>query len=310
LSGVPGRPTLVFSFDLEDWHQIVHRDLGIEGWNRPRPEFGRQMRAVFELLEEVGARSTFFALGMCAEQYPEVVADVVERGHEIACHGYAHERVFEQTPDEFRTDVERCVTLIEQICGRRPLGFRAPAFSIGRRSAWAYEVLADLGFRYDSSQYDSPRVGDRLRGIPAGPYRLQLASGRELLEFPIAVYTNGRRTLPIGGGSYWRLLPQRLLHHALVGGGATRSERVLYFHPYECDPVPLAAELPLGATPRQRLAASSKRLYWNLGRAGLVAKIRALAGSARLVTFEELLADVDQRASTRPRALSREGALV
>src|SRR5881392_1222305 len=150
---VEDKPALLLSIDLEDWHQLVHRRLGRADWDRPHPAFPPQVRAVLDLLDELGARATFFLLGMTVANYRGLVRELVERGHEPASHGYAHVRVHEQTRDEFRADVERSVEVIEAATKRRPIAYRAPAFSINRRTPWPYEVLADLGFRCDSSQY-------------------------------------------------------------------------------------------------------------------------------------------------------------
>ena len=204
-------PSLLLSVDVEDWHQLLAGRLGLPDPDPPGPAFPRQMHAILDLFDELGASGTFFMLGKTVERYPEIAREIVERGHEPASHGYSHDRVYDQTESEFRADVERSIEVIERLTGRRPLGYRAPAFSIDRTCLWAYEVLAELGFAYDSSQHDSPRLARRPGGIPAGPYRLRLPSGAELDELPIAVA--GR--LPVGGGSYWRLLPAFALRRGL-----------------------------------------------------------------------------------------------
>src|SRR5205807_8148780 len=132
--------------------------------------------------------------------------EIAARGHEPACHGFAHERVFRQTRDEFRRDVERCVELVAATCGRRPVAYRAPAFSINRQTPWAYEALAEAGIRYDSRQYDSPRIPHRIGAIPQTPSRLEVPWG-ELYELPVCVAPLGGRMLPVRRGSYWRLPP-------------------------------------------------------------------------------------------------------
>ena len=293
-------PALLLSIDFEDWHQLVHRRLGRADWDRPHPEFPPQMRAVLDLLDELGATATFFLLGMTVANYPELAREIVGRGHEAASHGFAHVRVHEQTREEFRTDVRRSIEAIEQATARRPVAYRAPAFSITRRTPWAYDVLAELGFRCDSSQYDSPRIAERIRGIPDAPYRLRLPSSRELWEFPVAMW--GR--VPIGGGSYWRVLPVPFIRRGLGG------DRVLYFHPYEFAPEPLRASLPPSATPRQRAIAAGRSAWRNTGR-GLVAKrLRQVARDYRLVSYDQAYDDIARRYGTRTRALSQEGVLV
>ena len=305
-----GRPGgFVLSVDLEDWHQLVRRGAGAEHWDVRHPAFERQVRTLLGVLDEAGAKATFFVLGITARQYPAVVAELAASGHEIASHGTAHRRVHTQTADEFRSDLEESVRLLEGICGRRPLGYRAPAFSINRDTLWAYDVLAELGFRYDSSQHDSPRVPRRIEGIPTDAYTLRLASGRELLEFPIAVWQAARRPLPIGGGGYWRAFPTRLLLRGLDGVRTSTGHPVLYFHPYEFDPEPLRAELPRTAPMPQRLKALSRSLYRNPGRRRTAAQLATVARAFPLVTYESLLRDNALRGAGT-KSLSPGGAIV
>jgi polysaccharide deacetylase family protein (PEP-CTERM system associated) len=301
---------LLLSFDFEDWHQLVHRRLGRPDWDSSGAALERQAEAIFDLLEELDARATFFVLGMTAERYPDLVREIAGRGHELACHGYAHERVHSQSPDEFRRDVERCAELLEQLSGRRPLGYRAPAFSITRDTPWAYEALSELGFRYDSSQYDSPRIPRRIRPVSTTPYRLELPSGREIWEFPITVWRVRGRSVPIGGGAYWRVLPAPLLRRALRQVANENAYPVLYFHPYELDPRPLRATLPESPTPRQRLLTAWKSVQRNPGRRRVADRIRAIAQEFPLVSYEEAYGEVVERYGARPRSLSREGVLV
>ena len=299
---------LLLSFDFEDWHQLVHRRLGRADWDTRGPALERQTAAILALLDNLGARATFFLLGMTAERYPDLVQEVARRGHDLACHGYEHRRVFDQTEGEFRRDVERSVEVIERLTGRRPAGYRAPAFSINRDTIWAYEVLCDLGFRYDSSQYDTPRIPNRIRPVPAGPYRLVLPSGREIWELPLTVWPVRGRALPVGGGAYWRVLPARVLRRALQSAGNPYA--VLYFHPYELDPEPLRAELPEAPGAKQRLAAAAKGLQRNPGRRWVAERIRAMAQEFPPVSYEEAYGEIVERNRARPRSLSREGVLV
>jgi peptidoglycan/xylan/chitin deacetylase (PgdA/CDA1 family) len=274
---------LLLSIDFEDWHQLVHRRLGFADWDRPHAVLERQTAYLLDLLDELDAKATFFLLGMTVAQHREVVAEVVRRGHEAASHGYTHARVYDQTRDEFRADVERSVEAIADATGQQPVAYRAPAFSINRRTPWAYEVLAAAGFRYDSSQYDSPRVPDRLGNIPKEPYRLG-----ELWELPVA-----------GGGSYWRVLPPRNLGELAV----------LYFHPYEFGPA-LRAELPSSATTKQRLAAAKVVAWRNAGRSLVERRLRQVARTHRLVSYHQAYGDIDRLYGTRSRALSPQGVLV
>jgi polysaccharide deacetylase family protein (PEP-CTERM system associated) len=299
---------LLLSFDFEDWHQLVHRRLGLADWDSRGPALERQTDAILSLLDELGVRATFFLLGMTAERYPDLVRELGARGHDLACHGYEHARVFEQSPDTFRRDLERSVELIESLTGRRPTGYRAPAFSINRETVWAYETLCDLGFQYDSSQYDSPRIPNRIRPVPPQPYRLTLPSGREIWELPLTVWRVRGRAIPIGGGAYWRGLPASLLRRGLRQAAAPYA--VLYFHPYELDPAPLRAALPEAPTARQRVAAVGRGLQRNPGRRRIPKRIRAIAREFPLVSYEETYGEIVERNGARPRSLSREGDLV
>ena len=275
--------TLLLSIDFEDWHQLVHRRLGFPDWDRPHAALERQTALLLDLLDEFDAKATFFLLGMTVANHRDLVAEIVRRGYEPASHGYAHTRGYDQSPDEFRADVERAAEVIHDVTGRTPVTYRAPAFSINRRTPWAYDVLAEAGIRYDSSQYDSPRVPDRLGGIPAEPYRLG-----ELWELPVA-----------GGGSYWRVLPPRNLHELAV----------LYFHPYEFGPA-LRADLPRGASARQRLAAAKVVLWRNLGRGLIEKRLRRIAQTHRLVSYDQAYVDIDRLYGARTRTLSPQGVLV
>jgi polysaccharide deacetylase family protein (PEP-CTERM system associated) len=286
------RPALALSFDFEDWLQLVRRRLGAADWDRRGDALERQMGVVFGLLDGLGARATFFLLGITAERYPHLVDRIAARGDELACHGYAHTPVHVQTAAAFREDVERSVELIERLTGARPRGYRAPAFSINRDTPWAYEILADLGFRYDSSRYDSPRVRRRLRSGPRAPHRLELESGRELWELPLAVWRIRGRAVPVGGGAYWRVLPAPVLARALADIAAASPYPALYFHPYECDPEPLKVPLRGSPAPRERIFAVLKDLQRNPGRRRVVPMIRKIAEQFRFVTYEEACAAV------------------
>jgi polysaccharide deacetylase family protein (PEP-CTERM system associated) len=300
-----GRPALLLSFDVEDWHQLVHRRYGREDWDRRHPAFERQVDAILELLDELGARATFFLLGMTAARYADVMRGIAQRGHEIGCHGHEHLRVYDQTREEFRADVERAVAAIGETTGRRPVAYRAPAFSINRRTPWAYAVLAELGFRCDSSQYDSPRVPDRITPVPPAPFRIDAGGGAELWELPIPVW----RRIPIGGGSYWRVVPGAVLRRGLGALQRQTAYPVLYFHPYEFDPEPLRATLP-SPTPSHRLAAAGKSLWRNAGRPLVARRLREIAHHYRLLSYEEAYDDIARRYGTSSRALSPQGVFV
>lgn len=306
----PGKP-LLLSFDLEDYNQLVGRNLGLTGWDRRGGAFERQMAAVFGLLDEVSAHATFFLLGTTMRHYPEIVQEIAARGDEVACHGFEHRPVFEQGPDEFRRDISAGVELIEGLTGRPPAGYRAPAFSIRRDTVWALEILAELGFTYDSSQYDSPRIPGRLSPAPHAPHELRLPSGKTLWEVPLAVWRPGGLRVPIGGGSYWRILPARVLLAGLSSIYGEGGRPALYFHPYELDPQRLTLDLGDSPSPGQRRRSAQIGLISNPGRRRLANRIRAIASQYSLSSYERALAEIQTDGSgAGPRALSGSGELV
>jgi polysaccharide deacetylase family protein (PEP-CTERM system associated) len=289
---------LLLSIDFEDWHQLVHRRLGRADWDRRGPALERQTEVILALLDGLGVRATFFVLGMTADRYPELVRELALRGHEIASHGHSHERVYDQGPDSFRADVERGLEAVEAAAAVRPVGYRAPAFSITRDAAWAYDVLAELGFEYDSSQYDSPRVPNRITPIPRSPYRLRVESGVELWELPVAA-----ARIPVGGGAYWRVLPAPVIARALRGLISEGAVPALYFHPYEFDPEPLRADGG-GA------AATLLGLRRNVARGSVAARLRKIAAEFSLLPYGTAVKDLAKRPGARPKTLSGAGLLV
>jgi polysaccharide deacetylase family protein (PEP-CTERM system associated) len=260
------------------------------------------MAALLALLDELGASATFFLLGMTAVRHPDVMREIDGRGHEVGSHGYAHRRVYEQDEADFRDDVQRSVDAIGEVTGKRPAGYRAPEFSINRDTPWAYEVLAELGFEYDSSQHENRRIPNRITPVPSSPYRIELPSGKSLWELP----TPSVRRVPLGGGAYWRLFPAPIIVRAL----ATTSWPVLYFHPYEFDSLPLRAELPDGLGTKQRMVAVSRQALRNPGRGLIAARLRKIARQFQLTSFEEAHDQIEREHGASTRALSPQGILV
>ncbi len=283
------RPTLLLSVDYEDWHQLVRRRLRASNWQATEPALARQTDALLSLLDELHARATFFVLGMAARAYPELLHRIVAAGHEIGCHGDAHVPVHSQTPAEFTADLRASRATIEQLTGHTPVGYRAPAFSITSTSEWAYGVLADEGFAYDASQHDSPALRDRVVPSTAAPYRLDLATGSAggLWEFPVAVWHAGRAgriRIPVGGASYWQVLPTPVILKALTEAGELAG---LYLHPNELDPEPLRALLPSDATPAQRTQARLRETRRNGARRRAPGVLRAIARRFELIPYGE-----------------------
>jgi polysaccharide deacetylase family protein (PEP-CTERM system associated) len=177
------------------------------------------------MLDDHGAKATFFTLGWIAERYPEIVRSIVRNGHELASHGYGHERATEQTPESFFADINVAKLILEDISGTEVKGYRAPSFSIGERNLWAFECLERAGYRYSSSIY--PIRHDHY-GMPNAP-RHAHAIGR-LIEIPATTLRFLNRNWPASGGGYFRLMPYGLSHWMIDRINRDRStpRRVLF----------------------------------------------------------------------------------
>jgi len=227
------------SVDVEEYfHAVIFqegtRDLG------PRSLESRvegSVDRVLRLLRDHETRASFFVVGEVAAAHPAMVRRIADEGHEIACHGYRHELVSRQTPDAFRADVRRAKALLEDVTGQRVIGYRAPNFSIGQAQRWAYSVLVEEGFCYDSSTYPirHDRYGDPR--APRFPHPIPHDGSAPLIEFPIGTARVAGVNLPIGGGGYFRLLPVGLIRRAIRRTNARERQPIMfYFHPWELDP--------------------------------------------------------------------------
>ncbi len=230
----------VLSFDVEEHHRI-EAAAGLEVAPSLREDYRRRMaRTTRWILDRLAAReihATFFIVGQIAEDDPGLVRAIADAGHEVASHGWDHRRILAMTRETFREDLRTSKDALEQAGGVKVVGYRAPTFSLVRKTAWALDILADLGFLYDSSIY--PVRHDRY-GIPEAPRGPFVAVGEsaEILEIPPATVRLGGVNFPVGGGGYFRLLPGPMFRSALTlarrdpKAGAT----MLYFHPWEFDP--------------------------------------------------------------------------
>ncbi len=206
-------------------------------------------RKVLDVLARHNVRATFFVLGYCARRFPGMVRDIVKDGHELASHGYSHRLVYTQTPRAFYRDVYRTKRLLEDISGEAVWGYRAPSFSIRENNLWAYDVLVEAGYRYDSSLYPAPhpRYGNPHR--KRSPEILHRNKG-DLIVFPLAVRAlrifGKDLCLGVAGGAYWRILPRWYIAWNLRN--IVQDEQLwftCYFHPWELDAEqPVAGGLP------------------------------------------------------------------
>ena len=225
------------SIDVEEYFQVSAFEQCIDGadWSRWPSRVEISTHRLLDLFEQKGAKATFFTLGWIAERHPGLIQRIVADGHELACHGYAHKRLTEHTPESLREELIRSKTLLEDAGGVAMKGFRAASFSINKSNLWAFAEIEAAGFAYSSSVYP---VHHDLYGIPDAqrvPFRPP-GTG-ELVEIPVATARFLGRNWPSGGGGYFRLFPYWLSR--LLLASARRQEVArgnVYFHPWEFDP--------------------------------------------------------------------------
>jgi polysaccharide deacetylase family protein (PEP-CTERM system associated) len=225
-----------FTVDVEESFQVSAMEpyVSRSEWDAfpARVEVGT--RKLLELLAERDAQGTFFILGWIAKRHPGLVREIADAGHEIASHGWGHERVTQLDPDQFRESVRTSKQELEGLCGTAVLGYRAPSFSIERGGEWALDVLLEEGYVYDSSLYPVRRSGYGFDGGARDPYVIRRDAGL-LEEFPPATLELYRKVLPAGGGAYFRHLPYKLVHDALATAQRRAAPATFYIHPWELD---------------------------------------------------------------------------
>ena len=222
------------SIDVEDYFQVsafapyIRR----EDWSGLECRVERNIGRILALLADKKVHATFFTLGWIAERYPQVVRTIVAGGHELASHGYGHERASDLSPAACLEDIVSAKKLLEDLGGVPVVGYRAPSFSIGKSNLWAFDVLRDAGYRYSSSVY--PIAHDHY-GMPDSP-RFAYPVREGLLEIPVTTLRVGSRNLPSSGGGYFRLLPYMLSRWMIRRVNEIDGEpAVFYFHPWEID---------------------------------------------------------------------------
>ena len=240
------RPMNALTVDIEDYFQVEAFAGVIDraDWEHLPHRVEANVNAILDLFAAHDAKATFFTLGWVAERYPAVVRRLVEEGHELASHGYGHKRVIEQTPNEFREDILRAKQVLEDVSGRAIEGYRAPSFSIVKESLWAHAILAETGHRYSSSVNPIRHDLYGMQDAPKTPYR-PLANSA-FLEIPISTIQVMGRTLPCGGGGFFRLFPYAWFRAAWRHLNGSGAPFLFYFHPWEIDPdQPRQTDAPL-----------------------------------------------------------------
>ena len=232
----------ILTFDIEDWYNcdFITPDFN---WEKYEVRIYEGVERILDELNKRNLKGTFFCLGWIAERHPDVIKMIYKNGHQIGCHSYQHELAFRFTREEFKEDTKKAKCLIEELIGEQVNSYRAPGFSITENNTWAFEVLTELGFVYDSSIFPAKHDygGFAVFGI-AEPAILKLANGGELKEFPISPKKIMNQSIVYSGGGFFRLFPYPLIKY-----WASESNYMMtYFHTRDFDPdQPMIKSLPL-----------------------------------------------------------------
>jgi polysaccharide deacetylase family protein (PEP-CTERM system associated) len=225
------------SVDVEDWFQVgaFEKVIARDAWETIPGRVERNTDHVLALFEDAGVKATFFTLGWVAARHPALIRRIADAGHEIASHGWDHQRVFNMDEAAFRADLDRAHKAIEDAAGVSPAGYRAPSFSIDARTPWAHQVLAERGYAYSSSV--APIRHDHYGWRDSPRFAWRPVAGADLIELPVTTVSLAGRRFAAGGGGFFRLLPYRFSSWAIrrVNDGDERPA-IFYFHPWEVDP--------------------------------------------------------------------------
>lgn len=269
------QPLNAFSVDLEDWYQgLTSTNKQTGRWPELESRVVEATGVLLSILREHNVRATFFTLGYIADYHPDLVEEVAGAGHEIAVHGYWHRFVSCMTRDEFAKELDMGIAALFKVTGERPLGHRAPYFSINARTPWAFDVLESRGIRYDSSIFPTRNM---LYGYPDAPRFPYQIAGLNLVEFPATTALFAGRKWPVAGGFYTRALPYELISRGIRQVNQLNQPAILYIHPWELD---------TGQTYSQ--VTFRERITHYHGRSGLRAKLEKLFSEFRFAPIADL----------------------
>jgi len=229
--------TNILTVDFEEWFVVenLRGKVTDSEWEGLTPRIEENGYKILELFNAYQVQATFFILGWIAEKYPNMVAAIARNGHEIGCHSYGHRRVDTLSRDEFEKDTRQAVKVIKEASGVVPVGYRAPSWSINSKIPWAFEVLADLGFLYDSSIFP---IKHDIYGEPDAPrsaFRMKLDSGKLLYEMPASTVSMWGKNFPVGGGGYLRHAPYWFTSWMIRRQNNKNRPVIIYIHPWEID---------------------------------------------------------------------------
>jgi len=224
--------------DVEDYFQVsaFADTISPSEWDKQPLRVEQNTQKLLDLFDEYNIKATFFVLGWVAERKEPLIREIAARGHEVACHGYSHQLVYNQTPEVFREETERSKKILEDIIQQPVLGYRAASYSITEKSKWALDILAESGFVYDSSIFPVHHDRYGMPDSPKFPYKLKTPAGHSIIEFPLSTAKIINYRLPIAGGGYFRLYPYWLSRMGLKQISRQSKPFIFYLHPWEVDP--------------------------------------------------------------------------
>lgn len=223
------------TIDVEEHFQVsaFEKNVDVADWDKHESRVANNTSAILSILEEFEVKATFFIVGWVAKRHPSIVQNIQKAGHEIGCHSYAHRKVYDLTSDQFKEDTQQAKNILETISGAKVYGYRAPSYSITKKSLWALDILEELGFTYDSSIF--PIYHDNY-GIPDAPRFKHELANHKLTEYPISTTLMFGRKIPISGGGYFRLFPYWFTKMGLKAINKRENKPFMfYLHPWEID---------------------------------------------------------------------------
>jgi len=273
------------SVDVEDWFQVqAFAGVIARGdWDNLESRVVDNTVRVLDIFSRAGVRATFFTLGWVAERHPQLIQRIVADGHELASHGFGHERVDQIGEDKFRQDIRRAKAVLEDAGGTEVVGYRAPTFSISARNTpWAHQVLADEGYLYSSSVFP---ISHDLYGSPDAPRQPYRPSASGVVELPMTTVQMLGRNLPCSGGGWFRLVPYPIFKAGLRrANAADQRAGVFYFHPWEVDP----------AQPRVGNASRLSRFRHYTGLSQMAGRVEQLLRDFTWGRMDQVFADAIQ----------------
>lgn len=226
----------ILTFDIEDWYHPNLADKHLLSGLTLTDRVEAPTLKILDMLAEADSTATFFVVGDVAEKFPDLVREIIRRGHEVGSHGYRHNLVYDYTKAQFETDLKASFDLLSNIIGDDVLGYRAPSWSLGKRTPWAWQVLKQAGFSYDSSMYpfETFLYGDNQS--PRFNHEIALADGSRFREFPPSAADVFGKRLPFSGGFFFRVVPYSLIKAGVRQYNQAGHPAILYLHPWEIDP--------------------------------------------------------------------------